>query len=168
MFSCQLAPVPTYTAWWTDAHVCEQLFRVVRESELGLGFDALTTTPPRHTHTHVQILELSRISFHSPLTSLSERDALAERSRDALAVSEWRTIQFRVDQPNQLFNHPANPRTSAARCRDCSIHATTATKDTLSLSTSTSSSSHHLQNCTSPIIDSVFTRGALQSLIKFT
>jgi len=25
MLSSQLAPVPIYTAWWTEAHVCEQL-----------------------------------------------------------------------------------------------------------------------------------------------
>jgi len=25
LFSSQLAPVPIYTAWWTEAHVCEQL-----------------------------------------------------------------------------------------------------------------------------------------------
>jgi len=44
LISSQLAPVPIYTACWTEAHVCEQLAQVAREAERP-GLDALTTTP---------------------------------------------------------------------------------------------------------------------------
>jgi len=30
-FSSQLTPVPIYTAWWTEAHVCEQLATTLSE-----------------------------------------------------------------------------------------------------------------------------------------
>jgi len=57
LFSSQLVPVPIYTAWWQEAHMCEQLFqsRYVKPSgrdlnlrSTGFKSDALTTTPPCH------------------------------------------------------------------------------------------------------------------------
>jgi len=57
LFSSQLIPVPIYTAWWTEAHVCEQLAkscyvkRSGRDSNLrsfSCKSDALSTTPSRH------------------------------------------------------------------------------------------------------------------------
>jgi len=59
MFSSELTPVPSYTTWWTEAHVCEQLAqscyveRSDRDSNLrplGCRSDVLTTTPLRLAH----------------------------------------------------------------------------------------------------------------------
>jgi len=58
VFSSQLAPVPIYTAWWTEAYVCEQLAqscyverngRDLNLRPLGCKFDAITTTPTHYT-----------------------------------------------------------------------------------------------------------------------
>jgi len=54
LFSFQLAPVPIYTAWWTEAHICEQLDQgcYVKQSSRDSNLqpitnrsDALTTMP---------------------------------------------------------------------------------------------------------------------------
>jgi len=54
-FSSTLTPVPIYTAWWTEAHVCKKLAQSCyvepsgRDSNLwplGCKSDALTTMPP--------------------------------------------------------------------------------------------------------------------------
>ena len=62
MFSFQLTLVPVYTAWWTEADVCEQLVqgrhvnRCGRDSNvwpIGCESDVLTTAPPHHTRLMV-------------------------------------------------------------------------------------------------------------------
>ena len=55
-----LWPVPNYTAWWTEAHVCEQLAQGgymavhragVEPATLGLQVRHATATPPNHIWT---------------------------------------------------------------------------------------------------------------------
>ena len=70
LFSSKLTPVPIYTAWWTEVHVCEQLAqsryvkRSGRDSNLlpiSCKCDALTTTSP-----HATVISYCQRLFHCP------------------------------------------------------------------------------------------------------
>ena len=78
-----LTPVPIYTAWWTEARVCEQLAQSCyveqsgRDSNLrplGCNSDAVTTMSPRQPKWHF-LSPNSHLPQMSYITSVTNRNA---------------------------------------------------------------------------------------------
>ena len=88
-FSARLAPVPIYTAWWTEEHVCEQLVQRCTWSgaagtsnlrPIGCRSDTLTT-PLRHTARLPKKIQ-TKTSIHTRV----------EVKTSILLSTKWRTI----------------------------------------------------------------------------
>jgi len=104
LFSSQLMPVPIYTAWWTEAHVCEQLAQSCyvkqsgRDSNLqpiGCKSDAVTTTPPRHIRRDNYVYHITQAN-QSHSESFTWSSSSHQPSTRELAVpkrSFWMELQ---------------------------------------------------------------------------